>query len=818
MPSSKELPVLDLGEINNLCAASPERLILEITQLKSNEEKTNDDIFEKLHMVSQLLKDNPRWWRNYYTEEGFITKLECIQTGLEQNIPRIRERRTERINYIHLAWGHQPQICAWVSQTQHTSNFLFHLAKVAKRFPNYMDAVDRLNDALITRLLTSQRGSRTEKKLQSSDCIKALKIDKPQLHLEETYRPLGLAVNEATGLLAVRLAQTTTPILSSLSNRSQGSLTYTESIELPLELEAIRELSPQERAAGVTSEESSLSEIESVASSTFTEATESESVKEETLNLNQCKCTIPFRDRLIRIYQEHAWRTLTPSVKRDIYNMLSLVLKRLPDVCARHQRNMAVLVGLKIKHISQPELHKRLRVLDVALRSGDTAFNELVKGKQRSWFTAAYRPYKEKDALGHYRFARQGAWPVISLKERLEDEKFSSDILDLMLSPNVIGTQWDYHTALRIWKDQGSVNIPLFKWWWSFRDAGLARIIDDEFDMYKHHTRWDLFGNENKGWLVTAYYTIAQQLASQDPVHYAVYTALRPDHCTQLISYPYYAKYSEYEEGTENPASGGFEHIDHNINKLLQEVDGISSQIQGSVSLDDEAAENCTKIVPGFHKVGVLKEWWESVPEEKKKGGPVTRIETPMKWEPVPCRQGEARITMPQIPHGAYPRYPGMKRRRCVFTWLTKINADQKSLANTMEGAGTAQDITLARVSCTRPKTTPAGKHINNSKLPYKFPACVRLASLGAISDALIGLRLWDAPEVIAEQEVLFGNDKTKALQYIMNWRQQAYTAAHEAFHIISKTEQEIFKGKSYWKVGLKAYSSSETSEDHETQ
>ncbi|KAK6591297.1 hypothetical protein H4I96_12455 [Botrytis cinerea] len=415
-----------------------------------------------------------------------------------------------------------------------------------------------------------QRGSRTEKILQASDCIKALTIDNPQLHLEETYKPLGLEVNEATGLLAICSGESTTPILSALSKRSQEIQTFAGRNVSPLEREPIPKPIPQLPNEVSTSEENDSSDIECVDDPAASEVVESEPVEaeQETSKLNQCKCTIPFRDRLIHIYQEHAWRTLSPSIKHDIHNMLSLVLKRLPHVCARHQRNIAVLSGLKIKHISQPELHRRMKAVDVALHSGEAAFEELARGKRRAWFTAAYRPYKKKDALGHYRFARQAVWPEVSLKERLGDEKFSSDILDFLFSPSVIGENWDCQSALKAWAERGSVNIPLFKWWWTFRDATLARIIDEELDMYKHHTRWDLFGNENKGWLVTAYYSIAQQLASQDPVHYAVYTALRPDHCTQLISYPYYAKYSEYDEKAENPISGGFEHIDHNIKKV----------------------------------------------------------------------------------------------------------------------------------------------------------------------------------------------------------------------------------------------------------
>ncbi|KAK6591414.1 hypothetical protein H4I96_12385 [Botrytis cinerea] len=408
----------------------------------------------------------------------------------------------------------------------------------------------RLNDALITRLLTSQRGSRTEKILQASDCIKALTIDNPQLHLEETYKPLGLEVNEATGLLAICSGESTTPILSALSKRSQEIQTFAGRNVSPLEREPIPKPIPQLPNEVSTSEENDSSDIECVDDPAASEVVESEPVEaeQETSKLNQ-------------------W---------------------------------------------------------------EAAFEELARGKRRAWFTAAYRPYKKKDALGHYRFARQAVWPEVSLKERLGDEKFSSDILDFLFSPSVIGENWDCQSALKAWAERGSVNIPLFK---LSQNRSTKRLV-----------------------------------------------------------------------GT------------------------------------------CTK--------------------REEKDGPVTRIETPMNWEPAPCQQGDARLTMPQIPHGALPRYPNMKPRRCIFTWLTRINSDQATLASTEAGAGTAQDIALARIACTRPKTTPAGKHINNSKLPYKFPACVRLASLGAISDALIGLRQWDAPEVIAEQEILFGNDKAKALHH----------------------------------------------------
>ncbi|CAD6445018.1 2bca6c04-8f04-41e0-aee5-66ac8ece6d87 [Sclerotinia trifoliorum] len=96
---------------------------------------------------------------------------------------------------------------------------------------------------------------------------------------------------------------------------------------------------------------------------------------------------------------------------------------------------------------------------------------------------------------------------------------------------------------------------------------------------------------------------------------------------------------------------------------------------------------------------------------------------------------------MIQIPHSAFPRYIDMPKRRCILTWLSRIGEDKSTLPNTGRGASTVQDITLTRIACTRPKTTPSGKPINNANIPFRFPACVRLRQLGALSDALIGLR-----------------------------------------------------------------------------
>ena len=96
------------------------------------------------------------------------------------------------------------------------------------------------------------------------------------------------------------------------------------------------------------------------------------------------------------------------------------------------------------------------------------------------------------------------------------------------------------------------------------------------------------------------FHSISQQLMRQDPAYYTLYATLRPDKQWRLVSYPYYAKFAVEGDSTY------FRHIDVNIPDLLAHARG-SSQIQGTVSLDNETEDNCTVLLPGMHKK--LQQW-----------------------------------------------------------------------------------------------------------------------------------------------------------------------------------------------------------------
>jgi hypothetical protein len=213
--------------------------------------------------------------------------------------------------------------------------------------------------------------------------------------------------------------------------------------------------------------------------------------------------------------------------------------------------------------------------------------------------------------------------------------------------------------------------IMLFDWW--FQNPELKQCLNDEFDLYLWHLR-EINGRKNIGWLRNIFHSIAQQLIRQDPTYYMLYTALRPDSAWRLVSYPYYAKYSNPGDRTY------FCHIDLNIPDLLANRRG-ASMIQGTVSMDEEDEKNYTFFLPGMqHKLG---RWWDRV---GKRGQQTNRfvhrindqISTKenscvlgLKWKYVPCRPGDARIMLPPIPYGATG--PTTKIRRTILPWFVAV-------------------------------------------------------------------------------------------------------------------------------------------------
>ena len=82
------------------------------------------------------------------------------------------------------------------------------------------------------------------------------------------------------------------------------------------------------------------------------------------------------------------------------------------------------------------------------------------------------------------------------------------------------------------------------------------------------------------------------------------------------------------------------------------------------------------------------------------------------------------------------------------------------------------------------------------------FIANVQLDGLGPISDALVGRRRWNDPEVhFLVFDLLFNTGATtKKLEgYLISWREQAVARVKDKWNIVVRMEQYAWGGKSFF-------------------
>lgn len=235
----------------------------------------------------------------------------------------------------------------------------------------------------------------------------------------------------------------------------------------------------------------------------------------------------------------------------------------------------------------------------------------------------------------------------------------------------------------------------MFDWLWTgagwgeTNEAGIGALIDHEFNMYLHHQAQRNL-SPNCVWLRTMVHSLTQQIVRGDLTYYAVYVCMRPDLNRRLVSYPYYAKFATLGDTT------AFRHIDLNVPKYLKTGKG-GNIIQGSVSFDNETERNCTEIFPGFHQV--IGRWWadvktgdRTISKAMEHDRPIHGLEkfwlpehakTYGDFMPVPCQRGDARITLPTIPHGSTPKnLTSQERRRTLLPWYVAVDEADERLDN----------------------------------------------------------------------------------------------------------------------------------------
>lgn len=241
--------------------------------------------------------------------------------------------------------------------------------------------------------------------------------------------------------------------------------------------------------------------------------------------------------------------------------------------------------------------------------------------------------------------------------------------------------------------------------------------------------------------------------------------------------------------------------MDINIPNAIKDETG-SSQIQGSLSFDNENNDNYTIVLPGMHRR--INKWWRLVINKGYgKNGAVHQIIPPMfnranqdhfgvNWTRVPCQQGDVRITHPLIPHGSTG--PATQERRTMLPWYMALTEDLKELE--IKEAGTFDEVSKAHRDMTAPPSSPSGYPNHYGNIPYRFPAAVLLMGLGSLSDALVGRQLWNFPTVLQERNEVLGE---RWQDHIEKWRKKAVVAVVKNFQLVKEEEKRAFQKNSYF-------------------
>lgn len=446
-------------------------------------------------------------------------------------------------------------------------------------------------------------------------------------------------------------------------------------------------------------------------------------------------------------------------------------------ICMRHLRVPLQRVGYKIHSASKRDLIGYMR----EFRDGNPS--ELRRLHPTSaHFKPAFRPTRDIDSRGLYQY-RLGQLPSVAVHGK--------QMIDSLYPGRGYYEEWDA---------RGTVNINAFDWWFTNGpngEAPLSKIFLEELEMYRYHLRVE--GND-LGWLRNCFHSLAQQAMRQDPLYYALYAALRTDNATTLISYPYYCKYTLQSNKTS------FRHLDNNPAATMAEKG--DRLIQGSLSLTDEIPSNCTELIPGMHKFS--NEWWNDVVKRggaQKATGLVVNMNDPKKWnkddelkfgtkwEPVPCKAGEVRISQPHLAHGSTG--PATNVRITMLPWFEKVEEDGQTLE--IPGGGVWDDLSRAHRDLYRGQKTPSGLAVVHGTIHKSFPAAISLVSSSAISQALVGRIPWSDPRTYFERLTLFGDDAAARTQLIENHRAEIYRVIPQLYDAVKQAERLIFGERSFY-------------------
>ena len=439
-------------------------------------------------------------------------------------------------------------------------------------------------------------------------------------------------------------------------------------------------------------------------------------------------------------------------------------------LCRIHLRAVAGAVGLK-NNVSNSLLIERLRQ---AKRSGSRGLLRLQQGHP-GWFRLHRRCEVPGDSLIIYRFPH-ALPPFFEVQPAVIMERFCG-----------VGS-W------QTWLENGTLTVPGFLSY--LDDPEIRHLMDEDFALYRHHHQVPS-GKARMGWLHHMFYSAIQQLVRMDIVWYAINVACRPDKAWRLISFPYITKDTDPGEST------GFLHLDLNAARFMQDGSG-GSLISSSISLDDESDDNCTLVVPGFHKH--IAAWHHRVEARGAvTNGATTNCATLYRPEdqeawgkpiPQPCPALGLRVTLPTLIHGSTAT--AGKRRRTLFAWYTGIAEDHETLydhdsLSWSEVAACHRDLRI-------PRREPANCVPKHAIPEWAFPASQVLERVSPLAAALVGARRWTDPAVLQERNILLGPDNAAALDLAASVRAKLKSAYIRQHATLVEAEMQAYGDNSYFR------------------
>ncbi|KAF8251995.1 hypothetical protein K440DRAFT_666553 [Wilcoxina mikolae CBS 423.85] len=468
------------------------------------------------------------------------------------------------------------------------------------------------------------------------------------------------------------------------------------------------------------------------------------------------------------------------SNERGLSVLNSAYRRGLRNICWKHLRNTAKMsIGLRSSGDKNNREELEYRITYIVSRS--SKFDN-VRYSKCNWFIKEQQNNLTRLQLVSAKYGRREHW----------QHNIAVDPLNV----------WKRYATLDAWREfeeQGTVNVPgTFDF--LLNDPEIRAYIDMEFEMYRYHWYLEGASGPNLGWLRNMWFSIIQQAVRQNVVYYALLASARPDRNHWLVSYPYYVKDTASGEKT------GFHHLDLNLRRCVESGKG-QNIVQGALALDTENEENCTIVVKGFHRK--MHQWYKRVEErgDRIPNGETTDLKTLYTvadreefgdYQPVPCRSGEVRITLPTIPHGSTAT--ATMNRRAIFPWFTGINPDHLHLDN--EESEKFDDIAFCHLHRTRCKKSPSGRTANAylSASGQPFEATVELPFSSYIGDALVGKRKWNTAPVERQCAIIFGKDDMAARREVERIQRAMVDAYHVAFKTLRIEEELQYGDVSFFK------------------